>query len=89
MQDIMSNILAATAIVGIFAGILVEGIKRAEVLSPRSLPLISLLIGMVTGFVLAIGFKQDLATFTAAGFIGGAMASGLYDAITNLIGGSK
>ena len=89
MQDIMNNILAATAVVGIFAGILVEGIKRAEVFSPRSLPLVSLVIGMVTGVALAIGFNQDLATFVAAGFIGGAMASGLYDAISNLIKGVK
>lgn len=89
MQDIMNNILAATAVVGIFAGILVEGIKRAEVLSPRSLPLVSLVIGMGTGVALAFGFGQDVATFVAAGFIGGAAASGLYDFVSNLIGGNK
>lgn len=89
MQDIMNNILAATAIVGVFAGILVEGIKRAEVFSNRSLPLVSLVIGMATGVALAFGFNQDVPTFTAAGFIGGAAASGLYDFVTNLIGGNK
>lgn len=96
MQEIMNNILAATALVGIFVGGLVEGLKRTEVVSKRFLPLLSMALGMVVGYVVALGFQQDLATYTAAGFVGGAMASGVFDAIVslldivkNFIGGNK
>lgn len=79
METILSNILAAVALVGIFAGVLVEAIKRTEVFSTRTLPIISLVIGMLAGLALAFGFHQDVPTFVSAGFIGGAVASGLYD----------
>lgn len=86
MQEIMNNILAATALVGIFVGGLVEGLKRTEVVSKKFLPLLSMGLGMVVGYVVALGFNQDLATYTAAGFVGGAMASGVFDAIVSLLG---
>lgn len=89
MQEIMNNILAATALVGIFVGGLVEGLKRTEVVSKRFLPLLSMALGMVVGYVVALGFQQDLATYTAAGFVGGAMASGVFDAIVSLLGIAK
>lgn len=85
MEEIMNSILAAVAMVGLFSGILVEGVKRAEVFSNRALPLVSLAVGMAAGFALAVGFAQDVPTFVAAGFIGGAMASGLYDGIKTLV----
>lgn len=89
MQEIMNNILAAVALVGIFVGGLVEGVKRTEVVSKRALPLLSMGLGMVVGYVVALGFNQDLATYTAAGFVGGAMASGVFDAIVSLLGIAK
>ncbi|WP_277630407.1 holin [Atopococcus tabaci] len=89
MQEIMNNIIAATAFVGVFAGIIVEVIKRADLVSPRYLPALSIVIGMVTGFVMATGFNQDVAIYIAAGFIAGAAASGVYDLVSNLIGGNK
>ncbi|WP_373752319.1 holin [Jeotgalibaca porci] len=96
MQDIMNNILAATAVVGLFTGLLIEAVKRAEVVSTRVLPLLSLLLGMVMGYVIALGFNQDFSTFIAAGFIGGAMASGIYDSgssvvafLKDFLGGNK
>lgn len=85
MNEIMNNILAATAMVGLFTGILIEGIKRAEVVSNRVLPLLSLALGMITGFVLAVGFDQAVPIFVAAGFLGGAIASGLYDSMATVI----
>lgn len=87
MQEIMNNIIAATAFVGVFAGIIVEVVKRADLVSTRYLPALSILIGTVTGFVMATGFNQDVAVYIAAGFIGGATASGVYDLASKSIGG--
>lgn len=92
MTQILDNILGAVAMVGIFAGVSVEALKRTEVVSIKLLPIVSLIVGMLAGLTLAIGFEQDLPTFIAAGFIGGAVASGLYDGIksvVNMIGGNK
>ena len=96
MTQILDNILGAVAIVGIFAGVLVEALKRTEVVSLKLLPIVSLIVGMLAGLTLAIGFEQDLPTFVAAGFIGGAMASGIYDSgssavafLKDFMGGKK
>lgn len=87
MQEIMNNILAATAIVAIFAGILVEVVKRTGSFPSNYLPALSLGIGMGVGALLAVGFGQDLPTYVAAGFIAGAAASGIYDFASKTIGG--
>lgn len=96
MQEIMNNILAATAVVGFFTGLLIEGIKRSEVVSNRVLPLLSMGVGMAMGYVIALGFDQHISTFVAAGFVGGAMASGVYDSgssavafLKDFLGGNK
>ena len=92
MTQILDNILGAVAMVGIFAGVSVEALKRTEVVSIKLLPIVSLIVGMLAGLTLAIGFEQDLPTFVAAGFIGGAVASGLYDgskSVVNMIGGNE
>lgn len=87
MNELLNNILSAVAFVGVFSGIAVEVLKRTEVVTVRFLPLASIVIGMVVGLVLAIGFYQDVPTFIAAGFIGGAVASGVYDLANKTIGG--
>lgn len=92
MTDILNNILSAVALVGIFAGVLVEALKRTELVSVKALPILSLVVGSLAGLALALGFGQDVPTFIAAGFIGGAVASGLYDGIksvVDMIGGNK
>lgn len=87
MNELLTNVLNAVAFVGVFSGIAVEVLKRAEVIDKRFLPLVSVVIGSIVGFVLAIGFYQDMATYIAAGFIGGAVASGIYDLATKTLGG--
>uniref|UniRef100_UPI0035A0CEAA holin n=1 Tax=Jeotgalibaca porci TaxID=1868793 RepID=UPI0035A0CEAA len=87
MNELLNNILSAVAFVGVFSGIAVEVLKRSEVVSVRFLPLASIAIGMTVGFVMALGFYQDVPTFIAAGFIGGAMASGVYDLANKTLGG--
>jgi putative flippase GtrA len=87
MNELLNSILSAVAFVGVFSGIAVEVLKRAEVIDNRFLPLASVAIGSIVGFILSVGFNQDLATFVAAGFIGGAVASGVYDLATKTLGG--
>jgi putative flippase GtrA len=87
MNELLNNVLSAVAFVGVFSGIAVEVLKRAEVIDKRFLPLASVVIGAIVGFVLSVGFNQDLATFVSAGFIGGAVASGVYDLATKTLGG--
>jgi uncharacterized membrane protein (DUF441 family) len=87
MNELLNNILSAVAFVGVFSGIVVQVIKNAELVNKRYLPLVSVVLGMVVGYILAIGFYQDIPTFIAAGFIGGAAASGVYDLASKSIGG--
>ena len=87
MNELLNNVLSAVEFVGVFSGMAVEVIKRSEVIDKRFLPLASVVIGSIVGFVLAIGFYQDMATYIAAGFIGGAVASGIYDLATKTLGG--
>lgn len=87
MNELLNSVLSAVAFVGVFSGIAVEVLKRAEVIDKRFLPLASVVIGAIVGFILAIGFYQDVATYIAAGFIGGAVASGIYDLATKTLGG--
>ncbi|WP_373737260.1 holin [Jeotgalibaca porci] len=87
MNELLNNILSAVAFVGVFSGIVVQVIKNAELVNKRYLPLVSVGLGMVVGYILAIGFYQDTATYIAAGFIGGAVASGVYDLATKTLGG--
>ena len=89
MNELLSYVLNAVAFVGVFSGIAVEVLKRTEVVDKRYLPLSSVVIGAVVGFILAIGFYQPVSTFVAAGFIGGAVASGIYDLATKTLGGNK
>ena len=87
MNELLNNVLSAVAFVGVFSGIAVEVLKRTEVIDKRFLPLASVLIGAAVGLVLSLGFYQDTATYVAAGFIGGAVASGIYDLATKTLGG--
>ena len=87
MNELLNNILSAVAFVGVFSGIVVQVIKNAELVNKRYLPLVSVGLGMVVGYILAIGFYQDIPTCIAAGFIGGATASGVYDLASKSIGG--
>lgn len=86
---VMNNILASIVLVSAFTGLLVEGIKKTNRIKQEDIPFVSLFIGMLSGFVLSIGFGLDLATMIAAGFISGGFASGIYDTGKNIFGGNK
>lgn len=85
VKNILETVLGATTFAGLFAFILVEAVKRTNIVRVEILPLVSLVLGAIAGFILAIGFKLDIPTFVAAGFIGGAMASGIYDGAKTFI----
>ena len=73
-----SAVIVAGALVFIISGI-VEVIKQAIDLHTKYIPLLSLVIGLVTGVAIALGFNLPLAETILAGGIGGLGASGLYD----------
>ena len=58
MNELLNNILSAVAFVGVFSGIVVQVIKNAELVNKRYLPLVSVGLGMVVGYILALGFYQ-------------------------------
>lgn len=86
---VMNNILASIVLVSVFTYLMVEGIKKTNRVKVDDLPFLSLFVGMVAGLILSIGFKLDIATMVAAGFISGGFASGMYDTGKNIFGGNK
>ena len=54
MNELLNNILSAVAFVGVFSGIVVQVIKNAELVNKRYLPLVSVVLGMVVGYILSI-----------------------------------
>ena len=86
---VMNNILASIVLVSAFTYLTVEGIKKTNRVKADDLPFLSLFVGMVAGLILSIGFKLDIATMVAAGFISGGFASGMYDSGKNIFGGNK
>lgn len=79
MENIMANIVSAMAFVVVFSGVVVEAIKKMDLVNKQYLPGVSILIGTLCGVSLAFLFNLDMATYAAAGFLSGAGSSGLYD----------
>lgn len=66
--------------------IVVQLLKQVEA-PAKWLPLISVFIGAVCGFVYAVYYDADLFVSVVNGFIFGASASGIYDLTKSVIGG--
>ena len=81
----LPSILIAVGGVAVFVGFTIEAVKRTEMFGTRTLPIVSLILGVLVGFVIALGFNMDIPTYMAAGFIGGGFASGMYDSIVSLL----
>lgn len=60
--------------------IIVQAIKQTK-LNNQYMPLWSLLIGIVSGIFVGIAYHSDILIGAIDGFIAGAIASGLFDAI--------
>lgn len=80
----MNNALViAGLLVPIISG-LTQAIKKSFSICEQHPEVTSLLIGVIAGFLLSIGFGFAVAEMLLAGILGGLGASGLYD---NLKGG--
>jgi len=60
--------------------IVVQAIKQTK-LNNQYMPLWSLLIGVISGIFVGIAYHSDIMIGAVDGFIAGAIASGLFDAI--------
>lgn len=65
--------------------ILVQLVKTADV-NTRWLPFVSIALGTVAGIVFGVSAHADLFVYGLAGFLAGAGASGLYDAVESAKG---
>lgn len=61
--------------------ILVEALKKTEKVPKNWLPYAALLLGTVAGIVLAVVDKPNAVYYIVTGFMNGAAAAGIYDAI--------
>ncbi|ALV20774.1 holin [Carnobacterium antarcticum] len=83
MEEIMNNAIGAAILLAPIIAIAIQVVKQLEVVNVKYLPLLSIVIGMLTGAILSSVFNQNIAIYTLAGFLSGASASGLYEGIKN------
>lgn len=89
METIMSEAVAVAGILAVLIGFIMQGIKQLEAVNNKYLPLLSMILGLVLGAVIALAFDFNIGIYMIAGFIGGAGASGLYDGLTVPKGDNK
>lgn len=80
METVLNEAVALAGIMLPVIAIIVQLIKQLEI-KHKWLPLISIALGIVTGIVFGYATNADLFVYGLAGFLSGAGASGLYDAI--------
>ncbi|MFS7003607.1 hypothetical protein [Carnobacterium maltaromaticum] len=68
-------------LIAVFVMSMVQIIKMTGLIKKKYLPLAAVLIGVAGGFGLALWGHLDLIQGTGIGFISGAIASGVYDAV--------
>ena len=86
-QDIISTIAVVVAIGAALTpltAILTEAVKDQGVIESKHLPFVSLFLGLVMGGLMKFlpGHDVPISMLLFAGFVSGAMASGLYDRIS-------
>ena len=85
MQSILTNEYLTLVLVPILIGVL-EVIKRSDIINPKFIPIVSLVLGVLLGIIFS-GF--DLKDGIIAGLFLGLSAVGLYSGTTNVIEGFK
>lgn len=85
----MSEAVAVAGILAVLIGFIMQGIKQLEAVNNKYLPLLSMILGLVLGAVIALAFDFNIGIYMIAGFIGGAGASGLYDGLAVPKGDNK
>lgn len=83
--DILSSEYITLILVPILIGVL-EVIKRSEIINSKSIPIVSLILGVLLGIVFS-GF--DIKDGILAGLFIGLSAVGLYSGTINVVDGLK
>ena len=89
METIMSEAVAVAGILAVLIGFIMQAIKQLEAVNNKYLPLLSMILGIVLGAIIALAFDFNIGIYMIAGFIGGAGSSGLYDGLTVTKGDNK
>lgn len=85
MDTLLNEAAALAVVMAPVIAIVVQLVKQAD-LNTRWLPFISIGLGIAVGIVFALASGADLFLYGLAGFLSGAGASGLFDAIKSAKG---
>ncbi|MHC5215390.1 holin [Enterococcus sp. LJL128] len=80
MDEIITHVLATGLSFAPIMMIVTEAVKQTGVITSKYLPLISITLGIILGFIMGVCFDQNVAEMTIGGLVAGGMACGLYDA---------
>lgn len=82
-----TEVLALGTAIAVLVGILTQIIKKVtgEAVANKYMPLIAILLGLVVGALVYPFTDMNLTLRLWAGFMAGAMASGLYDTVASLV----
>lgn len=85
METLLNEAAALAVVLAPVIAIIVQLVKQAD-LNTRWLPFISIGLGIAVGIVFALASGADLFLYGLAGFLSGAGASGIFDAIKSAKG---
>lgn len=85
MDNILNEAAALAVVLAPIIAILVQLIKQTAI-NTRWLPFISIALGALTGVLFGAYMGADLFLYGLAGFLSGASASGLFDALKSAKG---
>lgn len=82
-----TEVLALATAVSIIVGILTQVIKKVtgESISNSYMPLVAIVLGLIVGALVYPFTDMELTQRLWAGFMAGAMASGLYDTLATFV----
>lgn len=82
MEELLDSAVGLAVVLSPVIGIVIQLIKQTAV-DNRWLPHLSILAGVLVSLVFGYATGADLFLYGVAGFLSGAGASGLYDALAN------
>ena len=85
METLLNEAAALAVVMAPVIAIVVQLVKQAD-LNTRWLPFISIGLGIAVGIVFALASGADLFLYGLAGFLSGAGASGIFDAVKSAKG---
>lgn len=80
METLLNEAVTLAGVMAPVIAIIVQLIKSADI-PTKWLPHVSIGLGIVAGLIFGYAVNADLFVYGLAGFVSGATASGLYDAI--------